>query len=93
MPALVKLQDEYADLPLIVIAVTTSDKQTARLFSVDYKLNYAILANAEADHEAYGVDLVWGSTIYLIDPEGKIVARGLEDIGVLLEEERKKKGE
>lgn len=79
MPHLVQVQETYAKQSFSMVGLTDVDPETARAFAREYELNFPVLANGEAVREAYGVDLVWGSSFFLIDPEGTIVAQGLDD--------------
>jgi peroxiredoxin len=78
MPHLVKVQENYGSQSFSIVGVTDVDEETAQRFANDQKLNFPILANGEAVREAYGVDLVWGSTFFLIGPDGTIEEQGLD---------------
>ncbi len=74
-----QVQDTYRDRSFSIVGVTDVDVATAQAFAREHALNFPVLANGKAVREAYGVDLVWGSTFFLIDPAGTIVAQGLEE--------------
>jgi len=78
MPRLVGMQTEYEDMKLSVLGVTDADRALAQNFSEQHQLNFDILAEAPRTREAFGVQMVWGSTHYLVDPSGVIVAKGLD---------------
>ena len=83
-----KMQDDFRADGLVVIGVTDDSVEAARTFAKDHEINYAVLAGTEENAKAYGVDFIWGSTIYLVDPDGKIVARGIAEARKVLEAER-----
>ena len=64
----------------MVLGVTSAPAAQAQQFQVENGLNYPVLADAQAVFDAYGVQAVWGSVVYLVDPDGKIAARGIEDV-------------
>jgi peroxiredoxin len=72
------MQSEFEGV--VVVGVTEAPVDRVQQFQVEQGINYAILADAESMFEAYGVKAVWGSVVYLIDSDGKIVARGIEEI-------------
>ncbi|MEM7163846.1 MAG: hypothetical protein AAF581_00190 [Planctomycetota bacterium] len=78
MPHLVQVQAEFDDWRrFMIVGVTAGSRRDAEKVADDCDLNFLLLANATADCEAYGVRLVWGSTFYLVNPSGRIVASGL----------------
>ncbi len=79
------MQSELADKGLMVLGVVRESAAQAQQFQVEYALNYPVLADAQAMFDAYGVDAVWGSVVYLVDADEKIVARGIEDVRTRLE--------
>jgi peroxiredoxin len=79
-PHLVEVQDTYKAKGLRLIGVTKATREDTRRFGADQKVNYALLAEAEADQLAYGVKLVWGTRYFLVDPDGTVVAQELDVI-------------
>ena len=47
-------------------------------FNREYDLPYPLLAEAQPLLDAYGIELIWGSVFYLIDPDGRVLAADLE---------------
>ena len=84
MPDLVRIQATYADAPLAVLGVTESSADEALEFAREYSLNFPVLAGAEESNERYGVDMIWGSVLFLVDPEDRIVADSLRDAEAIL---------
>lgn len=80
VPHLVKMQSEFADRGVKVLGVTRFPAADAQLFVVEQGINYPVIADGASLFEAYGVKAVWGSVVYLIDADEKIVARGIEDV-------------
>ena len=79
MPHLVQVQQSYRDQGFSIVAVTDVERDVAKRFALDNGLNFPILSEAEPVREAYGVDLIWGSAFFLVDPTGTIVEQGLDD--------------
>lgn len=59
--------------------MTKATEFAARQYVVEFAVPYPVMALGQKVFEAYGVDGVWGTVVYLIDKDGKIVARGLKD--------------
>jgi peroxiredoxin len=78
MPRLVEMQEEYAELNVQLLGITDAQQGTMAAFTEEHHLNFPLLANAPKTREAFGVNMVWGSTHYLMDPSGKVVAKGLD---------------
>lgn len=74
------MQSEFEGKGVMVLGVTTAPAAQTQQFQVEHGLNYPVLADAQSLFDAYGVDAVWGSVVYLVDPDQKIVARGIEDV-------------
>ena len=87
MPHLVEVQNKYRKKGLRVVGVTDVNRDEAQAYAKELGVNYTLLASAEADREAYGIDMIWGSEIYLINPEGRLVADGIEDVDKRLAKE------
>ncbi|MHC4451935.1 MAG: peroxiredoxin family protein [Planctomycetota bacterium] len=75
-----KMQSELADKGVMVLGVTRAPAAQAQQFQVEHGLNYPVLADAQGVFDAYGVEAVWGSVIYLVSSEGKITARGIDAV-------------
>lgn len=82
-----ELQRRWFDDGLAVAMVTSGETEAARDFAVANGLNFPVLADAGADAEAWRVDFIWGSVIYLVDPSGAVVERELEPVRERLEQE------
>ncbi len=79
MPHLVEVQEELGSESFSLVGVTDAGLEEVEEFAREFELNFPILCDAEAVGEAYGVDLIWGSVFYLVDPERRIVADALVD--------------
>lgn len=86
MPRLVEMQEEYSDLNLRLLGVSDADAGSLRSFSEQHGLNFELLASAPKTRKAFGVEMVWGSTHYLVDPAGQVVAKGLDGAAEVLDE-------
>lgn len=84
MPHLVQVQDNYGSQSFSIIGVTDESTESAQRFAERQKLNFPVLADAEPVRDAFGVGLVWGSSFFLIGPDGTIVEQGLDACEVRL---------
>ena len=80
MPHLVEMQNAYAKKNFTVIGVTAAAREQVAAFGGEQNVNYPMLAAAQADQDAYGVSLVWGTMFFLINPKGEIVSQDLKQI-------------
>ena len=87
MPHLVQVQEKYGESSFQVVGVTQATVLQAEKFMTDQALNFPLLAGAQENAENFGVKAIWGSVIYLIDPEGQIVAGSLRSAERVLEKE------
>ena len=78
MPHLVQVQENYGSQSFSIIGITDESTESAQRFAEQQQLNFPILADAGKVRDAYGVGLVWGSSFFLIDPNGEIVEQGLD---------------
>ena len=77
IPRLVQAHTELpADTALVGIAAGPEFELFQ--FAREHRLPYPILAEAEPLMDAYGIDLIWGSVFYLVDPEGRVLAADRE---------------
>ena len=60
-----------------VVGVTRAGAKEATAYRSDERLVLPILADAAVTQDAWGVDMVWGNIVRLVDPEGRIVANDL----------------
>jgi len=80
----VQLQEDFRDKDVRVAGVTWFPAAEAELFATTQALDYPVLAEAQAVFDAWGVEAVWGSVVYLIDADGRVVARGIDRIRAAL---------
>jgi hypothetical protein len=79
VPRLVQVQDErYAD-GLVVVGLTAGPAEDVRAFIAEHGVTYPVLRGGDELLDAWGVDVLWGSEIYLVDPDGLVVTRGLDE--------------
>ena len=78
------MQARYADDNVAVVGVAGAARADVEAFRVAHGVTYPLLADADADLEAFGVRMIWGSEIYLLDSDGKILARGMDDVDAAL---------
>ncbi len=83
MVHLVALQQEYGK-KIAIIGVTEAPVEGALEFAATHGVTYHVLADARADREAYGIELIWGNQVYLVDPGRKIVASGPDEVDAYL---------
>ncbi len=60
-----------------LVGVTAADRPTVEAYVQDYGWEFPILAGAGAAQADWGVRLVWGNVVKLVDPAGRVVAEGL----------------
>lgn len=72
-----EVQRRFASASVAVVGVTDATAQEARRFAKEHRLTFPILAEAEPVREAFGVDMIWGSVVFLVDPSGRVVADSL----------------
>ena len=60
-----------------VVGVTAANRQVVEAYREDLDLDLPILANAGPMQEAWGVRLIWGNVVKLVNPDGVVVSEGL----------------
>jgi peroxiredoxin len=78
------MQAEHGGDDFTVLGVTRGNVSEARAFASELGATYPILADAPDVFGEWGVR--WIPQAYLIDPQGRVVARDLERIEELLRE-------
>jgi len=68
--------------------VTDEPVGIARDYGARQGLTGPFLADASGVREAWGVDMVWGNVVRLVDPRGVVVAVGLGDAQRMLGKRR-----
>lgn len=76
VPHLLRVRRNYARHGLTVVGVTPASKEDAHRFAQANALPYPVLSEAGAELEIYGVREV--PDAFLVDPQGVVVARGME---------------
>jgi peroxiredoxin len=87
VPRLADLQRSYHHRGLRVLGVTEAPEDRAREFMADHSVPYPVLCGAQASEDAFGVELLWGGEVFLVDPGGIVVADKLPNVERLLREE------
>ncbi len=77
-PRVAQLRDTFEPLGAEVVGVTAASREDVERFVLEDGGRYPVLANADAERDAWGVSMVWGSVYYLVDPRGLIVVEGLD---------------
>ena len=80
VPAIQDLCERFRHKQIFIIGITADAESVAWRFVLRAKTDYPVLAVSARTLDLYDIDSVWGSEIYLIEPDGMIVARGLLDI-------------
>ena len=73
------MQETFGAKGFTVVGVTEETVKDTRTFAAQHDVNYPILAGSDGPRKAYGVEAIWGSIFYLVSPDGRIVAKGLEE--------------
>ncbi len=87
VPALAKLQRDYHDRGVRVLAVTEAPPERALEFITEHSVSYPVLTDAQASQDEFGVELLWGTEVLLVDPGGIVIADRLADIERILSTE------
>ena len=82
-----QVQETYGGEDFTLVTVTDAPADEAAAFAFEERVTFPVLAGAALTRAAYGVDLIWGSTFFLVDPAGEIVATELEQAEERLAEE------
>jgi hypothetical protein len=82
MPGLVEASQRHPELTFI--AVTEAERGEAAMFRTDYGIPFPVLAEAEASREAWGVDFIWGDSVYFVGKDGRVVSQGFYDLEAVL---------
>lgn len=82
MPGLVEASAKHPDLNFL--GVTAAERGEAAMFRTDFGLPFPVLAEAEAALDAWGVDFIWGNSVYYVGHSGHIEAQGARDVEALL---------
>jgi peroxiredoxin len=75
----VQIQETFGGKGLTVVGVTEETVEDSRTFAAQHQVNYPILAGSDGPRKAFGIDVIWGSIFYLVSPDGRIVAKGLDE--------------
>ncbi len=81
-----QVHGEYADRGLVLAAITQASVDRVETFALQHSVDYPVLAEATADFESHGIEIIWGSVHYLVDPDDEVVADGLAEIEEVLSE-------
>ena len=81
------MHDTYRAAGFTVVGVTDHPAHDAQRYAAKYGIQFPILANADPVREEFGVALVWGTVVFLVDPDGRVVANGLDDAERILADE------
>ena len=73
------MQNDYKAKGVVIVGVTGALPLEAERFLLESSLNYPVLADGEAIKQAWGVKKLWGSVVYLIDRDGNVLVRGIEE--------------
>ena len=72
------MQNDYRNRGVVVVGVTGASALDAERFLLETALNYPVVADGEAIKAAWGVKRIWGSIVYLVDRDGNVLTRGIE---------------
>ena len=79
------MQADFGPRGVVMVGVTAASEADARAFREEFKLDYAVLAEAQGALDAWGVKRLWGSVVYLIGPDDMVLARGIDECRAELE--------
>ena len=72
------MQNDYRNRGVVVVGVTGASALDAERFQLETALNYPVVADGESIKAAWGVKRIWGSIVYLVDRDGNVLTRGIE---------------
>ena len=64
--------------------MTLATELETQLFTIEFSTSYPVIAQGEAIFEAYSEKGTWGSVVYLVDADGMIRARGIDDARAIM---------
>ncbi len=70
-----KLAEEHE---VVLVGVTEASVKATQDYREKHSLEFPILANGHETRAGWGVKMVWGNVIRLVNPEGEVVAEGLK---------------
>ena len=86
VPRLTALRKEFRARGVTVIAITRAGKDDAMRFAKAHGVKYAVLADGSMAFEKWGIGSVNHPPVYLVDPNGWVLAEGYEDCAEILRE-------
>jgi len=78
--------ETYESLGLQVIMVTEASATGAMQFANEQKLPFPVFADALETRKAFGIEMIWGSPVFLLDASGQVVAEELDEVEEFLAE-------
>lgn len=60
-----------------VVCVTEAPLELTRAYLFEGGYTFPVLAEAAPAFDAWGIGMIWGSVVRLVDPDGRVVAAGL----------------
>ena len=73
------MQKDYRAKGVVIVGVTGALPLEAERFQLEASLNYPVIADGETVKQAWGVKKLWGSVVYLVDRDGNVLVRGIEE--------------
>jgi len=86
VPRLMALRREFGPSGVAVIAITREPVEVTRLWATGHDAKYEIQAQGSMAFERWGVGSVDAAPIYLVDPNGWVLAEGFDDCIEILRE-------
>ena len=83
------MQNDYRAKGVVLAGFTAAPQAEAEQFVSDLGVNYAVMADAQTTMDAWGVKKLWGSVVYLVDRDGKVLVRGIEETRAELDKRTK----
>ncbi len=71
---------------MTLVGVTAATAEETDDYRGAQGIDFSILADAGTTTEAWGVEMIWGNVVRLVNPEGRIVSEGLKDARRVLAE-------
>ena len=80
MPHLVQMGRDYESRGLQVLGITEAPASAVTEFMDEHELTFPVFADAASTKLAYGIDLIWGSPVFLLNAAGFVVAEELSNV-------------
>jgi len=86
VPRLMALEEEFGPKGVDVIAITRATVDASKRFAKEHGAAYDIEADGAMAFEKWGIGSAEHAPVYVIDPNGRVLAEGFQDCAEILRE-------